>query len=532
MAPLWVQLSQEYKEMATTKDFHFAEINCLEEEDLCDLHDITGYPTIVLYKNGDREAEYEEENTHPLMTSFINKKLAQLAPHTVSATTHTDKESTPKAAEQAKSGDKSPTPENAAKSDGQPVHAASSDALAINAEGRNIELSISSFDAMISHGPWFIKFYAPWCGHCQHLAPVWDQLSLKLKGQVNVGSVNCDVEKGLCSRFEVRGYPTLKLVVDGVSTAFSGARDLPTLEAFALRAAGNPVQDLEFNALEATQAKHDAFFVFVSDNKDNHAAYLTADALCMFAVSHYYYLPASQAAPLKLKNTSTLLVFKDGKQVEFTGSPTDKAAVRAFIEHNRHPALVPIDDGNAQDILNSEHLIVLGLMAPNRFGFESDRKELKAAALEYRGRVDRGEVQAGSEDRVIFAWLDATRYADYVRRTFNVDDRALPVLVIVNPQDDEYFDVDKNGVRFHIERSDVLAALDASQTGQLHSKSMLGAVASAIKGGVKKMATVGAAAVSNPFLAIVGVLAVIGVLVFVIRRGGNDSYARVDPKSD
>jgi protein disulfide-isomerase-like protein len=58
---------------------------------------------------------------------------------------------------------------------------------------------------------WFIKFYAPWCGHCKKMAPAWDELATKTEGKLNVAKVDCTSDKGkpLCAKFEVKGYPTL-----------------------------------------------------------------------------------------------------------------------------------------------------------------------------------------------------------------------------------------------------------------------------------------------------------------------------------
>ena len=38
------------------------------------------------------------------------------------------------------------------------------------------DLTEDTFEGEILTGQHFVDFYAPWCGHCQHLAPVWDQL--------------------------------------------------------------------------------------------------------------------------------------------------------------------------------------------------------------------------------------------------------------------------------------------------------------------------------------------------------------------
>jgi len=75
-----------------------------------------------------------------------------------------------------------------------------------------------------SKGNWLLEFYAPWCGHCKHLAPTYEEIATKLKGKVNVGKVDCTVERLIASRFRIQGYPTIKYLVNGQLFEYRGDR--------------------------------------------------------------------------------------------------------------------------------------------------------------------------------------------------------------------------------------------------------------------------------------------------------------------
>ena len=57
--------------------------------------------------------------------------------------------------------------------------------------------------------PALIDFYASWCGPCQRLAPIIDELAAEYEGKVDIYKVDVDSEEELARLFKVRSIPTL-----------------------------------------------------------------------------------------------------------------------------------------------------------------------------------------------------------------------------------------------------------------------------------------------------------------------------------
>ena len=195
LKPTWSQLA----EMLNTQEesrVRIAKVDCTENQKTCSGNEVTSYPTLKFFKlnNEEEPVKYKSTRDLPSLTQFINDQLG------------------------------SSTPEEE-ESDENIVVPAPLKGL--------VELTDKNFATQTATGNWFIKFYAPWCGHCQRLAPTFEELARALEHEstVTIAKLDCTEYRPICKEFDVKGYPTLLWLENGKKVdKYTGPRSLSDLK--------------------------------------------------------------------------------------------------------------------------------------------------------------------------------------------------------------------------------------------------------------------------------------------------------------
>ncbi len=83
--------------------------------------------------------------------------------------------------------------------------------------GNIVELNDANFEQEVlkSDLPTLVDFWAPWCGPCQMMGPILEEVSSEWNGKIKVGKLNVDEVVNIARDYEIQSIPTMVLFDKG-----------------------------------------------------------------------------------------------------------------------------------------------------------------------------------------------------------------------------------------------------------------------------------------------------------------------------
>ncbi|XP_044032362.1 protein disulfide-isomerase TMX3-like [Siniperca chuatsi] len=277
---------------------------------------------------------------------------------------------------------------------------------------------------------WLVDFYAPWCGYCKKLEPVWHDVGVELKtsgSPVRVGKMDATAYSGMASEFGVRGYPTIKLLKGDLAYNYKGPRTKDDIVEFANRVAGPAVRALPSKQMfEHMMKRHDVLFVYVGGDSPLKEKY--NDVASELIVYTYFFSASEEVFPesVTLPELPAVVVFKDGAY--FTYDEYEDASLSSWVNKERFQGYLQIDGFTLYELGETGKLVAIAVIDEKGPTEESGRLKtlIQRVAKEYREHFNR-DFQFGHMDG-----------NDYINSLI-MGEVTVPSVIILNTSNEQYF---------------------------------------------------------------------------------------------
>ncbi|XP_068199681.1 protein disulfide-isomerase TMX3-like [Antennarius striatus] len=277
---------------------------------------------------------------------------------------------------------------------------------------------------------WLVDFYAPWCGYCRKLEPVWMEVGAELKSSgspVRVGKMDVTAYSGMSSEFGVRGYPTIKLLKGDLAYNYKGPRTKDDIVEFANRVAGPAVRPLPSKQIfEHIMMRHDVLFVYVGGESPLKEKY--NDVATELIVYTYFFSASEEVFPetVILPELPAVVVFKDGGYLTY--DEYEDVSLSSWVNKERFQGYLQIDGFTLYELGETGKLVAIAVVDEKDPTAESGRLKtlIEGVAKEYREHFSR-DFQFGHMDG-----------NDYINNLI-MGEVKVPSVIILNTSNEQYF---------------------------------------------------------------------------------------------
>lgn len=250
-------------------------------------------------------------------------------------------------------------------------------------------LTDSNFQDVVNGEPiMLVEFYAPWCGHCQTLAPEYSKAASTLKTAkvpVPLAKVDATVETELAKQYEVNSYPTLYVFRHGEKEEYDGGRDamgiinfmkersdsswkpppsaVLTLTSinFTSYIEGMPLVLVEFYAPWCGHCKRLApEYEKAAVELKSSIPLVKVDGVAEMSLSETY----------KVHGWPTLLIFRKEKSFEYKGPRTASGIVEHMRQQIKLPSTEVFNVNQAKNAFNKIDITIFGIFSKKNEFFE------------------------------------------------------------------------------------------------------------------------------------------------------------------
>ncbi|KAL5991230.1 Protein disulfide-isomerase 5-2 [Asimina triloba] len=293
------------------------------------------------------------------------------------------------------------------------------------ADGTVLELTESNFDSAVSAFDYIlVDFYAPWCGHCKRLSPELDAAAPLLAGldhPIVIAKLNADKFSRFASKYEIDGYPTMKLFMHGVPIEYSGPRKADLLVRFLKKFVAPDVSVLESDSAVQrfieTAGIH--FPIFVGFGMEESSILDLAKKYkkkAWFSIAKDFSEDLMVVYDFDKVPAFVCIHPSNGEKSVFYG-PFEDDFLEDFIKQNHFPLVVPVNYDTLKLLKDDERKIVLTIV--------EDESDAKSHAL-----IRTLKAAASANRDLIFGYAGFKQWEDFVD-VFDVNKKtALPKMVV------------------------------------------------------------------------------------------------------